>query len=382
MISNIDSTLHRIGLLDKSQNKLNYQMGSGKVLQHGSDDSILHGRVVHVEDRMKTNEGIIKQIERVDVLNKNADKSLADTKQHLEYIKSKLILANTSTTSIEGLEAIAQEILGIKESIFKLANTSAEGQYVFAGSDASVRPFVMDPITKVVTYAGNDKLRQVAIDDGTYKKAGVNGLDSFYYTTSFALKGATLEFQENDRIVDQDGNEWHLNKPANTTLSKTNWDGSVDTLAVANMGTHFEAVIPNVDGAKFEAKKSVFDMIDEAVRGLKGLDENGNPVHPTDPVQDYNYRRAEVAKYIDQTDEAHTGVTMAHSNLGSKNQTFDIVSERLEAKKTQLKILRTEIAEADKAEIAVKLKSLEISYASVYSTVNRTFELSLINFMK
>ncbi|RBQ29768.1 flagellar hook-associated protein 3 [Aliarcobacter vitoriensis] len=383
MISSINSTIYRIGLLDQTQTKLNNQLASGDKLQYGSDDSVLYSRLVHVDNSIQTNNGLRDQINRVDVLNKTSDTSLNDAKKNVEYIKSELIKANTSTTGIEGLEAIAQNLAGMKESIFNLANTSTEGQYVFSGSDASVKPFVMDANGKV-TYQGNDSLRKVAIDDGSYRDAGVNGLDAFYYTTDSGLKGETLTFKEGDRIVDQDGNEWKLNSPTNDTLTKTNWDGSTETLAVIHdpVTGEYQASLPTADGTKFEARRSVFDMLDEAVRSLRGLDELGNPVSPTDDTANYEFRRAGISKAVDEISKVHDSLTISHSDLGAKNKTFQVSLERLNSKNTQLGILKTELGKANEADIAIKLKALELSYASVYSTVNRTFELSLVNFMR
>ena len=228
MISNIDSTSHRIGLLDKTQAKLNYQMGTKNQLEYGSDDAVLYSRIVHVENTMLTNKGLQDQINRVNVLNSTSDTALASAKQTLENdILAELIKANTSTTSVEGLEAIAQKLDKMKQNIFDLSNTHSEGQYVFSGSDASVKPFSMDANGKV-TYNGNDSLRKVAVEEGSYREAGVNGLDAFYYTSDSGLKGQTLTFKAGDRIIDQDKNEWKLNTPTNDTLTKTNWDGSTE----------------------------------------------------------------------------------------------------------------------------------------------------------
>ncbi len=229
MIS-LNSTTYRLGNLDNYQAKLNFQMGGSK-LQFGSDDSVTFGRLTHTEDKIKTQKGIVEQIERADVLNKTSDTAMKEVKLLLEKIKAEeLIKANTSTTSIEGLEAIAGVIEGYKQNLFNLANTQTEGQYVFAGSDASVKPFSMNPSGKV-TYNGDSELRKVAVDEGSYRERGINGIDAFFYVSDSASKGATLTFKDGDRITDQDGKEWVFDNVANT-LTKTNWDGSTQTLAV------------------------------------------------------------------------------------------------------------------------------------------------------
>ena len=376
MIS-LNSTMYRLGNLDKYQAKLNFQMGGSK-LQFGSDDSVTFGRLTHTEDKIKTQKGIVEQIERADVLNKTSDTAMKEAKLLLEKIKAEeLIKANTSTTSIEGLEAIAGVIEGYKQNLFNLANTQTEGQYVFAGSDASVKPFSMDAAGKV-TYNGDSDLRKIAVDEGSYRERGINGIDAFFYVADSASKGATLTFKDGDRITDQDGKEWVFDNVANT-LTKTNWDGSTQTLAVTPPvapATEYTTTVPNTDGTKFEARRNMFDMLDEAISSLRGLDSAGNP------TLTYEDRRTGISKAIDESTKAYDTAIIAHSELGAKNKTFEVSKERAEAKINQLSILEIELGSSNKSEVAVELKALEISYTALYSTINRTFELSLTNFLR
>ncbi|MCT7533447.1 flagellar hook-associated protein 3 [Aliarcobacter cryaerophilus] len=376
MIS-LNSTMYRLGNLDKYQAKLNFQMGGSK-LQFGSDDAVTFGRLTHTEDKIKTQKGIVAQIERADVLNKTSDTAMKEVKLLLEKIKAQeLIKANTSTTSIEGLEAIAGVIEGYKQNLFNLANTQTEGQYVFAGSDASVKPFSMDPSGKV-TYNGDSELRKVAVDEGSYRERGINGIDAFFYVSDSASKGATLTFKDGDRITDQDGKEWVFDNVANT-LTKTNWDGSTQTLAVTPPvapATEYTTTVPNTDGTKFEARRNMFDMLDEAISSLRGLDSAGNP------TLTYEDRRAGISKAIDESTKAYDTAVIAHSELGAKNKTFEVSKERAESKITQLSILEKELGNSNLTEVATELKALEISYTALYSTINRTFELSLTNFLR
>ncbi|MCT7545598.1 flagellar hook-associated protein 3 [Aliarcobacter cryaerophilus] len=379
MIS-LNSTTYRLGNLDKYQAKLNFQMGGSK-LQFGSDDSVTFGRLTHTEDKIKTQKGIVEQIERADVLNKTSDTAMKEVKLLLEKIKAEeLIKANTSTTSIEGLEAIAGVIEGYKQNLFNLANTQTEGQYVFAGSDASVKPFSMDAAGKV-TYNGDSDLRKIAVDEGSYRERGINGIDAFFYVADSASKGATLTFKAGDRITDQDGKEWVFDNVANT-LTKTNWDGSTDKLmppAVVpptSPATEYTVTLPTANGTKFEARRNMFDMLDEAISSLRGLDSLGNP------TLTYEDRRAGISKAIDESTKAYDTAIIAHSELGAKNKTFEVSKERAEAKINQLSILEIELGSSNKSEVAVELKALEISYTALYSTINRTFELSLTNFLR
>ncbi|MCT7550766.1 flagellar hook-associated protein FlgL [Aliarcobacter butzleri] len=375
MIAQVNSSLYRLNDMSSTQDKLTYQM-SGKKLQYGSDDSMLFGRLSHIDDKILAQTGIKDQIEKTKALNLSADSALAEVKDKIKNAKSELIKANTDTTGEQGLIAIAQTISGYKQNLLDLANTQVEGQYVFSGSDSSVKAFTMDANGKV-TYNGNDSLRKIAVDEGSYRESGVNGLEAFFYQTDEALKGGNLTFKADDRILDQDGTEWKLDTVANT-LSKKNWDGSFDTLTVTPPtapATEYSVTIPNTDGARFEAKRSVFDLFDEAVNSLRGVDSVGNPLTPED-------KKAKISEAQDNMDKTVDNVVIAHADLGGRNKTFENSLDIIESKISQYNKTSTEIGASNITEVGINLKNLEFMFSALYSTISKTNDLSLVNYMK
>ncbi|RZV13016.1 flagellar hook-associated protein 3 [Aliarcobacter butzleri] len=376
MIAQVNSSLYRLNNLNSTQDKLNYQMGGDK-LEYGSDDSMLFGRLSHINDKVLTQTEIKDQLEKTKALNLTADSALAEAKENVfEFVKSELVKANTDTTSEEGLIAIAQNIEGVKQNLLDLANTQVEGQYVFSGSDSSVKAFTMDANGKV-TYNGNDSLRKIAVDEGSYRESGVNGFQAFFYTTDSALKGETLTFEADSKILDQDGNEWTLDTATNT-LSKKNWDGSFDTLAVTPPtapATEYSVTVPNTDGARFEAKKNVFDLLDEAINSLRGVDSVGNPLTAED-------KKTKISAAQDGIDKVIDNVAVAHADLGARNKTFNNSLDIVESKISQYNKTYTEIGSSNLTEVGIKLKSLELMFSALYSTISQTNQLSLVNYMK
>ncbi|MFW2601423.1 flagellar hook-associated protein FlgL [Aliarcobacter butzleri] len=376
MIAQVNSSLYRLNNLNSTQDKLNYQMGGDK-LEYGSDDSMLFGRLSHINDKVLTQTEIKDQLEKTKALNSTADSALAEAKENVfEFVKSELIKANTDTTSEEGLLAIAQNIEGVKQNLLDLANTQVEGQYLFSGSDSSVKAFTMDANGKV-TYNGNDSLRKIAVDEGSYRESGVNGFQAFFYTTDSALKGDTLTFEADSKILDQDGNEWTLDTATNT-LSKKNWDGSFDTLTVTPPtapATEYSVTVPNTDGARFEAKKNVFDLLDEAINSLRGVDSVGNPLTAED-------KKTKISAAQDGIDKVIDNIAVAHADLGARNKTFNNSLDIVESKISQYNKTSTEIGSSNLTEVGIKLKSLELMFSALYSTISQTNQLSLVNYMK
>lgn len=379
MINQTEQMMYRLNNLDTLQRKLNFQYG-GKQLENGSDDSILYSRIVSVDDKIRTYEGIETQIERTVVQNNTADSSMKEIKKILEYINAELIKANTDTTSEDGLKAIAINIAGMKENLYDLANTQVEGEYVFTGSDSSIKPFEMDANGKV-TYVGDNKLRSVAVEEGSYRERGVNGFDMMMYSSSTAYKDQSLTFTATDRIIDQDGNEWVLDNttdPLNPFLVKYDSDGKNTGVTMATpfdvaTNTYSTPVLTAV-GTKFEAKTNIFDLIDNVVNSLNKVDSAGNPISDTQA-------RTLIGKGLEELTKAYDGVNIAHAELGSRNKIFETSLEGIGSKLTQYKKLSQDLSSSNLTEVALQAKALELTYTALYSTISKTNQLSLVNFM-
>ena len=381
MINQTEQMMYRLNNLDTQYQKNTYQKSTGEILQNGSDDSVLYARVVFIDDKIRTFEGLENQVEKAAIQNNAADSSMKEIKKILDQIKYELIKANTDTTGDDGKAAISTTISGLKENLYQLANTQVENQYVFSGSDTSVKPFEKNATTGKVTYVGDNQLRKIAVEEGSYREAGVTGFDMMMYPSSSATKGGTLTFQSTNRIIDQAGNEWKLNSPTNDTLIKYDLDGNATTETinfVTNDGLTpptYSATMPSTDGIKFEAKTNIFDFIDDTVNALKKLSSAGNPI--TDAES-----KTLISKSVEESKKAYDGVNVSHSELGGKNKIFEISLERISSKLTQYNILSQQIGAADLTKVAVEAKSLELTYTALYSTISKTNELSLVNFLK
>jgi flagellar hook-associated protein 3 FlgL len=379
MINQTDQMLYRLNNLNIQQQLNTYQMSTKEKLQEGSDDSTLYSRLIAVDEKVRTYEGLQTQIERTTAQNNVADSSMASIKKIFENAIQELSKANTATTTAEGMAAISANLSGIKENLYQFANTQVEGQYVFAGSNSTIKPFEKDSNGKV-TYVGNNQLRKVAVDEGSYREKGVTGFDMMMYPSATAYKGENLNFNGSDRILDQDGNEWKLNSPTNDTLTKfdSNGNATSETITpITNDGltpATYTATLPSTDGTKFEAKTSIFDLIDSTINALNKVDSVGNPI--TDEES-----KALISKSATELNKAFDGVNIAHAQLGGRNKLFENALDNISSKLTQYDILSQNIGGADMTKVAVEAKALELTYTALYSTINKTSQLSLVNFM-
>ena len=129
------------------------------------------------------------------------------------------------------------------------------------------------------------------------------------------------------------------------------------------------------DGTKFEARSSVFDLLDTITNALNKEDSAGNLISADEASAILNESQAAFS-------DSYDALNVSHSKLGSKNQMFELSLERVSAKLTQYTILSQEIGAVDLAKVAIESKSLELTYTALYSTIQKTNELSLVNFLK
>ena len=64
MINQTEQMFYRLSNLDTLQQKLTYQTSTKEKLQVGSDDSMLYSRIISVDDKVRTYEGLKTQIQK------------------------------------------------------------------------------------------------------------------------------------------------------------------------------------------------------------------------------------------------------------------------------------------------------------------------------
>lgn len=505
MIDMTNNTIFRLNNLNETQVRISYQQSSGKLIDRGSDDTQIFAKEIYIEDKISVYTGIESQIVKTNAQNSNADSALAEMKKLLEYVKSETIKALNDTSSASARSSIAVQIEGVKKNILMLGNERIEGEYLFAGSDSIVKPFSQDATTGKVTYEGNGYLKEVAVEFGSYRDKGVNGFDMMFFSDStIDIKGTNPSFDENskvsfnpseDRIVDENGNEWkfidndnadgdndittgvdndklfkfdfsgtntndyitmsalgadkfisdnNLGDANNVTNSLTSLTSTLvkptfsiiknidtntaesnsqivfnenDTRVIDQDGNEWKFYDSNADGIIDDSEKTrlyKFDFngkTEEYFSVLKtdnsgefvtssvdhvNLDSGGtkNLINPTfetkknifdvldnliDALENNDTSKMRIG--LDEITESYDGVNTAHADLGARNKVFELSYQRVTSKLTQLNIFYQEVSAADPAKLAIEAKSLELTFVSLYSTINRLNKLSLVNYL-
>ncbi len=378
MIITANEMNYRLDSLNAEQRRISAQMSTRQKIDDGSEDTEVFGEELYIENKLSVYGEIESQINKTVAQNRAADTATADIKKLFEKVKAELIKANTSAVSDDERETIATGLEGVKSSLYDFVNTRIQGDYIFSGQATETQAFVKDDKGKI-TYEGDFRARKVLVEEGSYRERGITGIDLMMYSTSIATKGEKLKFTEDERIIDQNGEEWKLN-PAKDKIIRLDYRGreTKDTLSVQDDGKTPPTYTVNVgskDGTKFEAKKNIFDVLDSAINALKKLDDKGNPISSKESMK-------KISEVQSQIDDAYDSLISAHAKLGTRNKVFEVAKESISARLFQFKALSEDVSGVDLGKVAMEAKDLQITYTALYSTINKTNQLSLVNYIK
>jgi flagellar hook-associated protein 3 FlgL len=376
MVSSINTIMYNLELLNKRNSKVTYQMSSGDALQNGSDNSKQYNQILSINNSVKSYSSILERIQQSNAYNTTSDTAVSSMKTSMESAKALVIRALNGTLSSSDKLTIADEIESIKDSIYSLANSNVNGQYLFSGKSSTVQSFQKDETTGQISYVATNDNKTVNVENNNYATQGLNGIELLYYTSQTAQSGENLTFDENEIILDKDGNQYKLldtnndnsfdglylnGDSSNTPLSITdNGDG---TFTTTNSGT-----------TTMESKHSVFNDLDEIINALKQQDSNGNSISEDEA-------NTILSNSLSKIEKAYDTINVSHSKLGTRTASIENYEDIVQSKLTNFNILQENYSGADLTALAIESQSLESTYTALYSTINKINNLSLVKYL-
>lgn len=155
--------------------QISQQLSSGIKIQNSYEDASVYIDNTRLEYELKTLEQVKQATNSAKEMTQNSMKALQDMVKLLEDFKVKVTQAASDSNSQTSREAIAKELERIKEGIVQLANTSVNGQYLFAGSQVANKPFDSSG-----NYYGDKNNINVVTGAGTESPYNIPGWDLFF----------------------------------------------------------------------------------------------------------------------------------------------------------------------------------------------------------
>jgi len=169
-----------VGSLDQTQlteQKLTEELSSGVRFHSLSDDPISSGQNVLLLNQIQQDDSFTQSSSLVTGQMQVADSALGSVVSQLTQALSLAISANNGTMNGNNLKSIASQLTGILNEVEALANTSYQGQYVFAGGQTGTVPFSTSNATSpaVTSYSGDGNINCLHTPNGQKIQLNVPG---------------------------------------------------------------------------------------------------------------------------------------------------------------------------------------------------------------
>jgi flagellar hook-associated protein 3 FlgL len=169
-----------VGSLDQAQAReqsLTQEMSSGVRVTSLSQDPLASGENVLLLSQMQRDDSFTQSSSLVQGQLQVADSALGSVVSQLTSAISAATSANNGTMNASDLKSASNQIAGIRDEILALANTSYQGQYIFAGGKTSVSPFTLSSGTSpaTTTYNGDEDINSLETPNGQSIQLNVPG---------------------------------------------------------------------------------------------------------------------------------------------------------------------------------------------------------------
>lgn len=110
-----------------------------------------------------------------------SDSALGAVVSQLTSALTLAVQGSNGTLSGTNLQAVGQQLSGVRDQVLSLANTSYQGAYLFGGSQGSAAPFSLDTTVSpaVVIYSGDNKVQSIQTPSGQSIQVNLSGAAVF-----------------------------------------------------------------------------------------------------------------------------------------------------------------------------------------------------------
>ena len=173
--------LAAIAMNREAQNTALQQISTGQSVNQLSDNPSAAAQVVlnHVQTSQDTQ--YLNNISALTAQGQTIDATLNSTVQAVNQAIGLGVEGANGTLSNADRQDIASQLIGIRNQVLGLANTTYQGSYVFAGTATSTQPFVLDATQPDgVKYNGNASVNSTQIAPGQTIPINMPGSQIFH----------------------------------------------------------------------------------------------------------------------------------------------------------------------------------------------------------
>ncbi|HXR37454.1 MAG TPA: flagellar hook-associated protein FlgL [Terracidiphilus sp.] len=193
-VSNLVGSLNQA---QANQQQLTAELSSGVRINSLSQGPVASGENVLLLNQIQQDDSFTQSSSLVTGQLQVADSTLGSVVSQLTQAISLATGANNGTMNASDVKAIANQISGILDEVQSLANTSYQGQYIFAGGQTSTTPFTTSTATSpgVTSYNGDQDVNYLVTPNGQKIQLNVPG------SQIFLGSGTNSAFEALNRLV-------------------------------------------------------------------------------------------------------------------------------------------------------------------------------------
>jgi flagellar hook-associated protein 3 FlgL len=357
----------------------NEQIASGKRVNRPSDDPAAAERVNQFRNVLRTTDQRLKTVNE-GVGRLNLSDSVLDTAKHT-FDKAKELALNmvSDTNSAVERRNAAQEVQQLILGLAGIANTQLNGRFVFAGSQTQTEPFVLG---SAIGSAGTANAGSATI---AVSVATVSALQPDSYQIQFT---SSTQFDVLNLMTNQivsSGNTYS----SGTTFS---FDGLDTTLTDGGgpplAGDQFFVRVGYIyqgDGTTIDVEIGDGQTVETNITGSQVF--SGPRVDLFKNLQDFHQALVTndeegIHAAIGLFDQSISQVLDARTTIGARVNRLDTIKESLDMLSVNTQTLRSNFEDADFAQVASELATLQATLEASMSSLARQFETTLLNYIK
>jgi len=191
-INNLTQSLNSAA---NTANTLSGQLSSGLRVQSLSDDPSAAAQSVQMGSQIAQIDTFVQMASGETSMLQVTDSTLGEVVTQLTSAVTLAVQASNGTNNSANLQALTQQVAGIRDQVLALGNASYQGRYLFAGSQGTTAPFSLDTTTTPATtnYAGDTNVQFIETPGGQKIQMNLPGSSIFGSGNSGAL-GALNQF--------------------------------------------------------------------------------------------------------------------------------------------------------------------------------------------
>ncbi|HWG19004.1 MAG TPA: hypothetical protein VG225_00655 [Terracidiphilus sp.] len=173
-VTNLVSALNQT---QSNTQQLSSELSSGVRVTSLSQDPLAAGENVLLLNQMQQDDSFTQSSSLVTGQLQVADSALGQVVSQLDQAISLATSANNGTMNASNRQSFANQISGILSEVLTLANSSYQGQFIFAGGKTASAPFSLSNATSpaTVAYAGDQDVNYLESPNGQKVQLNVPG---------------------------------------------------------------------------------------------------------------------------------------------------------------------------------------------------------------